>query len=290
MNAIALYALTSKLKVGFALKLITKLVSAQFSRTRFNSTEDDQPCVTVFIASLNTKWPLILTIESLAKRTRYENYRIIVGDSGSTDGTVEWLQRAAGRLRLDVRLAKQPMQHSDWLNWMWQHAETDYWCAVDSDMWFLQADWLGDMVSHVTANPQAAILSAEPKCAANAVREPVGGLLVDQAETPCTWLFMVRTSVRSKISRPDFRFVNAGVRKNSRRPLLYDTGGQLLQECLDAGFLHAIMPRWFQRKYHHFGSLTWIESHLASSNGFAKFKHWQRSFIQKMCQKENNAQ
>ena len=71
--------------------------------------------VTVHLASLNTRAVTELCIRSLREHAGMP-FELVVGDCGSTDGSLEMLRRmeAEGWLRLEV--APEGRRHPDWLD------------------------------------------------------------------------------------------------------------------------------------------------------------------------------
>lgn len=214
------------------------------------------PEVTVFIANYNTRNALKVTIESLIQYTAYKNYKLIVGDSGSTDGSLEYLAEASARLNFKVIQKEKRIHHPEWLNILFETIDTPYWCSVDSDMQFFGADWLADLVAFMEYHPATYLLSAEPKLPHFDVIEPVEGSIIDLAEAPSTWLFMVRTNLRNHIEG-DFQFVSKDPDPRTKNIQCYDTGSMILQQMRDKKLQYAVMPAWYRCKYHHFGGLTW---------------------------------
>ena len=120
---------------------------------------------------------------------------------------------------------------------------------------------------------------------AKGITEPVGGKVVDTVETPSTWLFMTRTSLREHLNG-NFRFVTDGTNPTSGNLNLLDTGGKILAQMRDASLGYAIMPPWYRVKYHHFGSLTSrmneeCASKEAAPSQHRSFKEAQHAFIRK---------
>ena len=137
-----------------AKRLASRLLSS-------HSCANDAPAVTVFISSLNTRYPLELALRSLTAMTAYPNYRIVVGENASTDGSAEFLRDAAAEFPLTVIKSEIPKLHSQWLDELSQTVETPYWVAVDSDMLFTARDWLSDLIRVMQDDPDLYVLAAE---------------------------------------------------------------------------------------------------------------------------------
>ncbi len=243
----------------YRLRVAAKRAACLPLRTRAFGPASGAPSVTLFVSSLNTRFPLELTLRSMVKQTRYPNYSIVVGENASTDGSAEFLSAVARQLPLRVIASTAPKLHSEWLDDLARQVETKYWVAVDSDMLFLGRDWLSDLVRRMEADPSLHLLAAERNAPSRDYREPVSGALIDTGETPSTWLFCVRTSLREKV-RSSFAFHKAPPSTPGGNVLCHDTGGRVLHEMRERGLAYAFMPRSFRWKYHHFGSMSWIAS------------------------------
>ena len=58
-----------------------------------NNNNEKLPLVYILIINFNSfKW-LEKCIPSLKKNTKYKNYKIIILDNNSTDGSIEWLKK-----------------------------------------------------------------------------------------------------------------------------------------------------------------------------------------------------
>ena len=244
------------------------------------------PAVTLFISSLNTRYPLALTLESLVRCTRYPNYRIVIGENGSTDGSREYLEKIRGTLPIELICVPQPRMHKDWLNDMFHTATTPYWFAVDSDMLFMGRDWLWDMVQVMEANPDLYLLAAEQLKPAFGQVEPVAGETIDAGERPSTWLFGVRASLRERMDS-DFAFHKVGINPDTGRLFVYDVGGKFLHDMRANNLRYAYMPGWFQCKYFHFESLSWSLADKPQTD-YQRMKQYQMQDIRHRVQNSNS--
>lgn len=243
---------------------------------------DAFPAVTLFISSLNTRYPLQLTIETLMRHTRYPNYRLLIGENASTDGSGEYIEQLAAASPVPVEVIRAPAarMHKDWLNDVFRQVTTPYWVAVDSDMLFLGRDWLHDLIAMMESDPELYLLSAEFRPGESGVVEPVAHEVIDLGECPSTWLFCVRTALRERLTA-DFGFVVDGRDPHTGRKFCYDVGGKLLAEMRARNLKYAHMPAWFRCKYHHFGSMSWA-ARQASDSPYAALKRHQMRHIQRL--------
>jgi glycosyltransferase involved in cell wall biosynthesis len=241
----------------------------------------------LFISSLNTRYPLELTLSSLLKCTRYPDYRLWIADNGSTDGSLEYLQTLRDTLPLRLIQSPRPKSHSQWLDEVFRTVETPYWVAVDSDMLFLGRDWLCDLVRVMEAEPETYLLAAERRKPVRGYVEPVSSEVVDMGEAPSTWLFAVRTSLRERL-HSSFAFV-ATTDPNTAVKQCYDTGGRLLSDMREKNLAYRTMPWWFTRKYYHFGSLSWAPGGNAPGD-YLRFKQYQLHDIQRRLRRARAAE
>jgi glycosyltransferase involved in cell wall biosynthesis len=262
----------------YHLRLLYKKQKARLLHTSGPLPRENQPSVTLFISNMNTRYALELALESAQRWTGYENYRIVIADNASTDGSREYLQNLDSD-KIRVILSDEPRQHAQWLDQMFHEADTDYWFAVDSDMLFLGADWLSDLVRTIEADPGAYFVSGEPKMGSLNQIEPFGKQRVDAGECPCTWLFGVRTALREHVDT-SFAYCHDGTNPATGNLMTYDTGGKLLRDAYAKGLRHVIMPQWFQLKWYHFGSLSWSSGDYMDPSYMA-FKAFQKQDIER---------
>jgi hypothetical protein len=268
-----------KYHARIALKTMAASALSCFPSRRLESP----PAVTLFISSLNTRYPLELTLKSMLRHTRYPNYRLWIGENASTDGSLEYLESLCGALPLRLMRSAEPRLHSHWLDEMFQTVETPYWLAVDSDMLFLGSDWLNDILSLLESDPELDLVAAERRDPIPRFTEPVSGEVIHLGEAPSTWLLAVRTSLRERL-QSSFAFTVYAQDEETGMKRCYDTGGQLLADMREHGLRYRYMPASFTWKYYHFGSLSWV--HTAKGSGeHQQFKRYQLRDIQRRASK-----
>jgi hypothetical protein len=233
-----------------------------------------QPSVTVFVTSLNNCYPLQLAIETLARYTNYENYRIVVLDMGSTDGSLEYLHAASERLPLTVRSVPQPRPQHEWYDEILATSSTDYWIAIHEDIFFLGRDWLRDMISFMECERDVYLLGGECYPPNYGMVEPEDQGVIDLEESLSTWIFCVRSSLRDHV-RTSFAFYKVpGSIEKYGRLRCYDVGGKLLADMRALNLRYATMPRWFGLKWQHIGNLSyWLR--LGKDPQYLDFKRHQ---------------
>ena len=212
-----------------------------------------EPRVEVFIASLDTALATELTIRSLRNQDRSE-YDLVVGDGGSTDGSVEMLKRFEDRGWLRAEYRSDRWGHHDWIEHRITSSPADYLVFCDSDVEFRKADAIRDLVA--TARRTGSALVAAELCAAGPGVEPVSGAPIVMAQRPSAWLFLVAPpAVRDLNTSFAFSFVRAG--GSIEGGLAFDTGAAWFAELRDRQLPWAAMAGSFTRRYHHHAGLSW---------------------------------
>ncbi len=262
-------------------ELSSRKLSALFlPKTSFKELSSHPP-ITLFISSLNTRYPLELTIRSLLKNTRYPNIRFLIGENASTDGSATYVESLdLGDIPVEIIRSSKPRLHSDWLNEVARSIETPYWFSVHSDMLFYSGDWIVDMMKYMESQPDIYLLSAEKQAEAKVSIEPISSKKVLSHEQLCTWLFCMRTSYRDKI-QTSFDFVKEDPDPHTGVIPIYDTGEKLLEDMKNNGLRCEYMPKWFMKRYYHFGSLSYAFD-VSQRGNHQNFKSYQMSSIQKM--------
>ena len=216
----------------------------------------------VHVASLNTAAATELCIRSL-RATAGRAFTLTVGDSGSTDGSVEMLRglEALGWLTLEV--APGGRLHTEWLDHWVRECRTDYALFVDSDVEFRRTGWLAELVDTAESR-HTALVAAEILGEVECYVEPVGHTTVRLASRPAPWLLLVDPAVVAGLG-VSFAF---HAEQELDGTVAYDTAGWLFRELAGRGLRWAAMPPEFASAYHHYGGLSWIP--LAGRRGWRK--------------------
>jgi hypothetical protein len=232
--------------------------------------------VTIFITSLNNRYPLQLAVETLARFTTYDNYRIVVLDMASTDGSVEYLRTVSERLPLTVREVGGIRPPHVWYDGMLATCSTEYWIAIHDDIFFLGRDWLRDMLAFMNRNPDVFLLGGDSYPANYGMVEPEAGETIDLEESLPTWIFCARTSLREHLTT-SFAFHKVPESKEKYGRLrCYDVGGKLIADMRASNLGYATMPRWFTWKWQHIGNLSYWQR-LGKDPLYLDFKRHQIS-------------
>jgi hypothetical protein len=234
--------------------------SAAGARTDVGATTgtvSTPPPVTVHVASLNTAASTELCIRSMRTYAGHP-FDLVIGDCGSTDGSLEMLQQfeEQGWLRLEV--APEGRGHSEWLD-LWLHRDGADRCLavfVDSDVEFLSHGWLSELVT-VALTSNAALVCAEMVPEMRRAVDPVGHRLYRGAPRPSSWLLLVDRAQVAGLP-VSFAFHAEETASVPEGLALYDVGGRLHQDLCARDLRCISMPRPFRRRYRHYGGLSWV--------------------------------
>ena len=212
--------------------------------------------VTAYIANLNTARATELCIRSMREFSG-DDFALVVGDCGSTDGSLRMLERFASYGWLELQIAPNGRTHADWLDRWLQNCPTRYALFSDSDVEFTGDHWLTDMVD-TALESGAALVCGRMQQGAETFVHPVTRAERRIAPRPTAWLFMVDThQVRGRVDAA-FEYLEVDDFNAFGGKVAYDTGAWFFKELCDAGLGWQEMPPWWQPKYHHFGGLTWL--------------------------------
>ena len=212
--------------------------------------------VTVHLASLNTRAVTELCIRSMREHAGM-SFELVVGDCGSTDGSLEMLQRmeAEGWLRLEV--APDGRRHPDWLDRWLAACTTRYLVFSDSDVEYLRPDWLRDMVTRARVTEAALVCGRMQHPPATFVH-PKTGAARRLAPRPTPWLMLLDLEqVRGRVDA-SFRYEDVADPDAFGGKVAYDVGAAYFRELERAGLTWAEMPEAWQSHYRHYGGLTWL--------------------------------
>jgi glycosyltransferase involved in cell wall biosynthesis len=109
-----------------------------------------KPC-SILISSWCSHIALEMTIESILKRTVYDNYKIIVCDSSPKDsGERRYLRRHRddGHIEL-LECDTGTLKHGEAINRLLGYCSTEFACLLDSDIEILAGNWLSILVNFI---------------------------------------------------------------------------------------------------------------------------------------------
>jgi len=211
--------------------------------------------VHVYVASYNTAASTELCIRSMHGLAGYP-FSLTVGDSASTDGSLEMLGRMQHEGWLAMDSSTERRVHADWLDSWITTCQERFAAFVDSDVEFKQAGWLRDLVD-TALDEDAAMVFAELVPESRNFVEPVGRRTVRVAPRPAPWLALYDVhKVRSLAM--SFSFTKDEEADVPEGIIVYDVGADVYRAVIAAGLRAYEMPRAYGRKYHHYGGLSWV--------------------------------
>jgi hypothetical protein len=183
-------------------------------------------------------------------------FQLVVGDSGSSDGSLELLQNFAGRGWLELEIAELQRSHAEWLDHWLASCQTRVAVFVDSDVEILRRGWLSVLVG-VLERQNAALAAAEFLRECRDFVEPVGHKRVRLAARPAPWLLAVDVAQVRPLG-VSFAFQSEEQPDLPEGLVAYDVGGMLFRAIKSSGLRCARAPVTYRRVYRHYGGLSWI--------------------------------
>lgn len=120
--------------------------------------EKTQPKVNIIVLSWNKRQLTVDCAKSILKNTEYKNFTLTIVDNGSTDGTIEALNKLKG---ITVISLKENYGFSKGMNiGAWhalRHSSPDYLAFAGNDTLFTQKNWLSTLVQDLEDDTTAAI-------------------------------------------------------------------------------------------------------------------------------------
>jgi glycosyltransferase involved in cell wall biosynthesis len=213
--------------------------------------------VAVHVASYNTAGATELCIRSM-RHYAGQDFRLLVGDAGSTDGSLTMLRRFEARGWLELEVAPGGRQHAEWLDRWLARSGARYVVFSDSDVEYLESGWLRDLVD-TAEREKAALVCARMQTPPDTFEHPVTGAKRRLAPRPTPWLMLVDTEqVRGRVDA-SFGYVDVVDPGAYGGKVAYDVGAAYFAALVAAGLTWAEMPPAWQSKFRHFGGLTWLK-------------------------------
>jgi hypothetical protein len=210
--------------------------------------------VRVHVASCNTRSATELCVRTLRARAGLA-HQLLVGDCGSTDGSIEMLREfercgwlAPSTSPRGAHIPSGSTRGSPAARCAMPCSATRTYssgAAAGSRSWSVRPSENGRRSSPPNGFPE------HP----NAV-EPVGLNTVRLASRPAPWLLLVDVEQLRGLET-SFRFHVVETSSVPEGSVLYDVGGWLAQKARDAGLRTLTMPDDYARAYKHFGGLSW---------------------------------
>ncbi|HZJ26316.1 MAG TPA: glycosyltransferase [Acidimicrobiia bacterium] len=218
----------------------------------------DTPDVVVHVASYNTAAATELCVRSMHHYAEAP-FRLRVGDAGSTDGSVERLAGFAARGWLELEEAPGGRKHAEWIDGWLKHCEARYAVFCDSDVEFRRPGWLADLVTTATTGEHALVCARMQWPPATFVH-PTTGAARRLAPRPTPWMLLVDVNqVRGRVEE-SFGYRDVADPDAFGGKVAYDVGAAYFAALERVGLSWAEMGPEFQKKFRHFGGLTWLRA------------------------------
>lgn len=212
--------------------------------------------IEVCIASYNTRMATELTIRS-ARRQAGVEFRLVVGDGASTDGSLELLRALEAREMLSLQTWSKRVMHKDWLDRWYSTSQADYLVFSDSDVYYRRHGWLRELVEE--AEQQGAAIVAgriQPDWSLRTLwAEGTARTLPGERPEPCLMLLDLRR-LRPLVTT-SFAYLEEPLAGRPGQKVGYDVGGAFMREARRAGLVCLAMPPSYASAYRHWGGLTW---------------------------------
>jgi glycosyltransferase involved in cell wall biosynthesis len=210
--------------------------------------------VRVHVASWNTADATELCIRTLRRTCRPE-VELLVGDGGSTDGSIDRLRAFADRGWLQCEIASGGRSHAEWLDHWLAHCPRKYGVFVDSDVQLRRTGWLEELVD-AACTSRAALVCGEMLEACPHAIEPVDRKELYLAQRPAPWMLLVDCDVVRELAT-SFAFAAWETAERPEGLIAFDTGGLLYRRVVDRGLTAVTLSKRFRRSYRHYGNLSW---------------------------------
>ncbi len=117
-----------------------------------------KPRVSIIVLNWNGCQLTLNCVKSILKNTEYKNFKVIIADNGSTDGSVKAFKTFKG---VTVISLKENYGFSKGMNmgawYALRHHSPKYLAFVNNDMTFSQKNWLSSLIQDLERDPQAAV-------------------------------------------------------------------------------------------------------------------------------------
>ena len=218
--------------------------------------EPAAPAVTAYVASLNTAHATELCLRSMREFAGIP-FELVVGDCGSTDSSLRMLERFSQIGWLNLEIAAHGRRHPEWLDQWLANCPTKYALFSDSDVEYREAGWMSDMLDQATRTG-AALVCGRMQQGSECFVHPVTKAERRLAPRPTAWLLMIDTEQVRGVCDANFEYHEVEDFEAFGGKVAYDTAAWFFKQMCDAGLTWAEMPSGWQRKYRHFGGLTWL--------------------------------
>ena len=229
-----------------------------------DSTSAGEPTVTVHVATLNTAHVTELCIRSM-RQYAGRPFDLIVGDAGSTDGSVPLLRAWEAMGWLSLQEAVGGRTHADWIDGWLAACTSRFAVFSDSDVEYREPGWLTDIVA-TALDTGAALVCGRMLNHSGVYVHPVTGATRRLANRPSPWLLLldldqVRGAVHATFQSRDVKEPGeSGVGTS------FDVGATYFNALVGAGLTWEEMPSDWRTKFRHYGGLTWLKNGALANN------------------------
>lgn len=231
-------------------------LSATDAGTRAGTASPDDASVRVHVASWNTRRATELCIRSM-HRTAGHPFELVVGDGGSTDGSVAMLERLEGDGRLRLQRVDGGRTHAAWLDHWYATCPTRFLVFSDSDVLYRRHGWLRDMVARAGSTGAAMVATRVQARGGVPFVHPMTGARRTLAPRPEPWLVLIDLAQTRPVVSTSFAYEDGAPAADDASRLAYDVGAAFFRDFTAAGLRCEEMGPSFSSAYHHFGGLTW---------------------------------
>ena len=228
------------------------------------SSSAGDPSVTVHVATLNTAHVTELCIRSM-RQYAGRPFDLVVGDAGSTDGSVPLLRAWEAMGWLSLQEAAGGRTHADWIDGWLAACTSRFAVFSDSDVEYREPGWLTDIVA-TALDTGAALVCGRMLNPSGVYVHPVTGATRRLANRPSPWLLLLDLDqVRGAV---DATFQSRDVKEpgSSGVGTSFDVGATYFDALVRAGLTWEEMPPEWRTKFRHYGGLTWLKNGALAKN------------------------
>jgi glycosyltransferase involved in cell wall biosynthesis len=218
--------------------------------------DTETPRVRVHVASWNTRLATELCVRSM-RRTAVHPFELVVGDGGSTDGSVEMLERFARSGWLKVEQVEGGRSHAAWLDHWYATCPARYAIFSDSDVLYRRTGWLREMIERASSTGAAMVATRIQARDGVPFVHPITGARRTLAARPEPWLVLIDLAQTRDAVQTSFAYQDGAPADDDASRLGYDVGAAFFRDFEAAGLHCEEMGPEFADSYHHFGGLTW---------------------------------
>lgn len=124
----------------------------------------NKPLVAIVIVNWNKKEMTRECLKSL-NLTAYPNFKTLLVDNGSTDGSIEYLKKLNINSNIEFISLDKNYGYTIGTNIGWRHAlreyNADYICVMDNDVITIQEEWLDRIIDELEKSPEHGIGSGK---------------------------------------------------------------------------------------------------------------------------------